>query len=158
MCQLGWWGQFFRIQAKRPHLPGISVKAGTESKAFSGDEDGAHPVATEQRSTARKVAARRRAGHWSAQPKPMMTTGKIGYKVGANIDATSYGGIAAMHRMAVMLGLAEAINERLELFKGHLSYHESDHVLNPAPNWLNTWLGSFEEDLGVRQLVAEAHG
>ena len=54
-----------------------------------------------------------------------MTSGKIGYEVGANIDATSFGGIGAVHRMAVKLGLAEEINARLELLKVHRPYHES---------------------------------
>jgi hypothetical protein len=34
------------------------------------------------------------------------------------------------------LGLAEAINERLVLFKVHRPHHESDHVLNIAYNHL----------------------
>lgn len=66
----------------------------------------------------------------------MMTSGKIGYEVGANIDATSFGGIGAVHRLAVKLGLVEQINDRLELLKVHLPYHESDHVLNLAYNVL----------------------
>jgi hypothetical protein len=64
----------------------------------------------------------------------MMTSGKIGYEIGANIDATSFGGIAAIHRLVVKLGLVEQINDRLELLKVHLPYHESDHVLNLAYN------------------------
>ena len=81
----------------------------------------------------RKVEARhRQAGHWSAQPTPMMTSGKIGYEVGANIEATACGGIAAVHRLAVKIGLVEQIDDRLELLKVHLPYHESDHVLNLA--------------------------
>lgn len=85
----------------------------------------------------RKVAARHgRAGHWTAQPKPMLTSGKIGYEVGGNVEATAFGGIAAVHRLAVKLGLVEGINDRLELLKVHLPYHESDHVLNLAYNVL----------------------
>lgn len=64
----------------------------------------------------------------------MLTSGRIGYEVGANIEATSFGGIAAVHRLAVKLGLPEIIDERLELLKVHLPYHESDHVLNLAYN------------------------
>jgi hypothetical protein len=66
----------------------------------------------------------------------MMTSGKIGYEVGANIDATSFGGIGAVHRLAVKTGLVAAIDERLGLLKVHLPYHESDHVLNLAYNVL----------------------
>lgn len=83
------------------------------------------------------MAARHgQAGGWTAQSKPMLTTGKIGYEIGANIDATSFGGIGAVHRLAVKLGLVEEINERLALLKVHLPYHESDHVLNLAYNVL----------------------
>jgi hypothetical protein len=83
----------------------------------------------------RKVAARHaRAGHWSARPKPMFTSGKVGYEVGANTDATCFGGIAAAHRLVVKLGLVDQINDGLQLLKVHLPYHESDHVLNLAYN------------------------
>ena len=66
----------------------------------------------------------------------MLNTGKVGYEVGANVDATSFGGIAAVHRLVTRLGLVEAIDDRLELLKVHLPYHESDHVLNLAYNVL----------------------
>lgn len=83
----------------------------------------------------RKVAARHaRAGHWAAGSRPMLTTGKVGYEVGANVDATSFGGIAAVHRLVTRLGLVEQVDDRLELLKVHLPYHESDHVLNLAYN------------------------
>jgi hypothetical protein len=71
----------------------------------------------------RKVAARHaRAGHWGAQPKPMFTSGKVGYEVGANTDATCFGGIAAVHRLVVKLGLVDQIDDGLELLKVHLPY------------------------------------
>ena len=56
------------------------------------------------------------------------------YEVGGNVDATSFGGIAALHRLVSRLGLAEAIDTDLELLEAHLPYHESDHVLNLAYN------------------------
>ncbi|HEX5879825.1 MAG TPA: IS1380 family transposase [Actinomycetota bacterium] len=77
-----------------------------------------------------------RAGHWGARPVPMLTTGKVGYEVGGNVEATCFGGIAAVHRLVTRLGLAERIDERLDLLKVHLPYHESDHVLNLAYNVL----------------------
>ena len=64
----------------------------------------------------------------------MLTLGKVGYEVGGNVDATCFGGIAAVHRLVTKLGLVEQINDRLELLKVHLPYHESDHVLNLAYN------------------------
>jgi len=66
----------------------------------------------------------------------MLTSGKVSYEVGANIDATSFGGIAAVHRLVVKLGLVDQINDGLHLLKVHLPYHESDHVLNLAYNVL----------------------
>ncbi|MGH9023842.1 MAG: IS1380 family transposase [Acidimicrobiia bacterium] len=85
----------------------------------------------------RKVAARHgRAGHWQAQSRPMLSSGRVAYEVGANVDAMSYGGIAAVHRLVVKLGVVDQINDGLELLKVHLPYHESDHVLNMAYNVL----------------------
>ena len=47
------------------------------------------------------------------------------------------------------LGLPEAIDRRLHLFKVHLPYHESDHVLNLAYNALCG--GTCLEDLELRR-------
>jgi hypothetical protein len=66
----------------------------------------------------------------------MLTSGKVGYEVGANVDATCFGGVAAVHRLVSRLGLAECIDQRLHLLQVHLPYHESDHVLNLAYNVL----------------------
>src|SRR5256886_8442445 len=83
----------------------------------------------------RKVAARHGlAGHWGDRPVPMLSSGKVSYEVGANIDATCYGGIAAVHRLVTRLGLPDQINDRVRLLNRHLPYHESDHVLNLAYN------------------------
>ena len=85
----------------------------------------------------RKVAARHgQAGHWQAQPRPMLSGGKVHYEVGAHTDAMSYGGIGAVHRLVTKLGLPKTINASLSLLKVHLPYHESDHVLNIAYNVL----------------------
>jgi len=85
----------------------------------------------------RKVARRHaRAGHWSPQPSPMFRAGKVHYEIGAKMDAMSYGGMGAVHRLVTKLGLAEKIDEALQLLKVHLPYHESDHVLNLAYNVL----------------------
>jgi len=85
----------------------------------------------------RRVAARHGlAGHWSPQLVPMLTTGPVGYEVGGNVDATCFGGVAAVHRLVTKLGLPARINEDLTLLRLHLPYHESDHVLNLAYNVL----------------------
>jgi Transposase DDE domain group 1 len=64
----------------------------------------------------------------------MLSSGTVSYEIGANIDATRYGGIAAVHRLVTKLGLVAQINQGLHLLKVHLPYHESDHVLNLAYN------------------------
>ena len=55
-----------------------------------------------------------------------MGLSKIHCEVGANVDAMSYGGIGAIHRLVHKLGLPQLIDERIELLKVHLPYHESD--------------------------------
>jgi hypothetical protein len=81
----------------------------------------------------RKVQARhRQAGHWSRRSQPMLTSQKISYEVGGNVEATGFGGLFAMHRLVTRLGLVKAIDADLELLKMHLPYHESDHVLTLA--------------------------
>jgi hypothetical protein len=82
------------------------------------------------------VARHRLAGRWDEQLTPMFTSGRITYEVGGNVEATSYGGVAAMHRLATRFGLVDAIDDSLHLLKIHLPYHESDHVLNLAYNVL----------------------
>lgn len=62
----------------------------------------------------------------------MLTSGKISYEIGGNVEATPYGGLFAMHRLVTRLGLAGAIDDSVELLKVHLPYHESDHVLTLA--------------------------
>jgi hypothetical protein len=64
----------------------------------------------------------------------MFTSGTIHYEIGANTDAMSFGGVAAIHRLVTKLGLVREIDDRLDLLKIHLPYHESDHVLNLAYN------------------------
>ncbi|OLE27063.1 MAG: hypothetical protein AUG44_11185 [Actinobacteria bacterium 13_1_20CM_3_71_11] len=64
----------------------------------------------------------------------MFGSGPVAYEIGGNIDATCFGGVAAVHRLVTKLGLVERINEQVPLLKVHLPYHESDHVLNLAYN------------------------
>ena len=59
----------------------------------------------------------------------MMTASNIHYEIATRSRGMSVGGIGALHALARQLGLIEAIDHHLELFKIHLPYHESDHVL-----------------------------
>ena len=43
----------------------------------------------------------------------------------------------AVHKLALASGLVEAIDEKVDVLKVHLPYHESDHVLNIAYNILS---------------------
>jgi hypothetical protein len=81
----------------------------------------------------RRVAARhRQAGHWGERSDPMLTSGRLSYEIGGNVEATPVGGLFAMHRLLTRLGLVTAIDANLELLKIHLPYQESDHVLTLA--------------------------
>jgi len=81
--------------------------------------------------------------------RPMLRTGKVQYELAARASGTAYGGIGLMQQLVRKLGLAEAIDRRLHLFKIHLPYHESDHVLNLAYNALCQ--GTCLEDLELRR-------
>jgi len=63
-----------------------------------------------------------------------MGAGKVHYEFAERTQATSHGGIALAHRVAVLSGLVAAIDQRVSVLKIHRPYHESDHVLNIAFN------------------------
>lgn len=81
--------------------------------------------------------------------RPMLRATNIQYEVADRSVGTSYGGIGLMHQLTRTLGLAAAIDQRLHLFKLHLPYHESDHVLNLAYNALCE--GRCLQDLELRR-------
>jgi hypothetical protein len=70
------------------------------------------------------------------QPKPIMTGQNIDYEMGEKTRAMNYGGIGAIHKMVKQIGLDQEIDNRLDLLKVHVPYHESDHVLNLTYNAL----------------------
>jgi hypothetical protein len=81
--------------------------------------------------------------------QPMLRGGAIRYELAGRAVGTACGGIGLMHQLVRELQLAEAIDARLQLFKIHLPYHESDHVLNLAYNALCD--GRCLEDLELRR-------
>jgi hypothetical protein len=81
--------------------------------------------------------------------QPMLRATKPRFELAERAVGTSYGGIALVHDLVRQLGLAKAIDERVHLFKFHLPYHESDHVLNLAYNALCA--GTCLEDLELRR-------
>lgn len=66
--------------------------------------------------------------------RPMFRASKIQFEMADRTVATPYGGIALVHQFAKSIGLPEAIDGKLKLFKIRLPYYESDHVLNIALN------------------------
>lgn len=68
--------------------------------------------------------------------RPMLEGAVSGYEVSGKVTALSCGGIGLVHEMVRSIGLAEAIDREVHVFKRHFPYHESDHVLNLAYNLL----------------------
>jgi hypothetical protein len=62
----------------------------------------------------------------------MMTAANIHYEIAERSRGVASGGIGLIHALARRLGLIDALDQRLELLKIHLPYHESDHVLGLA--------------------------
>jgi hypothetical protein len=83
-----------------------------------------------------RIERRLQRRNWPEQRRPMFQGRNLRYEVSERIRATVPGGIGAIHVMACRLGLDKAINRSLSLFKRHLPYFESDHVLNIAYNVL----------------------
>jgi hypothetical protein len=79
----------------------------------------------------------------------MFRATNIQYEVAERAVGTAYGGIGLIHQLVRRLGLADAIDQHLHLFKVHLPYHESDHVLNLAYNALCD--GRCLQDLELRR-------
>lgn len=99
----------------------------------------------ELRRSKQRIEHRLRDRVWSPQDKPMLTARNIRYEMSSRDRAITAGGIGAMQQLAQKLGLAAAIDDRLQLLKVHLPYSESDHVLNLAYNALAG--GTCIEDL-----------
>ena len=98
----------------------------------------------------RRIARRIDKNDNSGCERPMLTASNIHYELAGRIRAISAGGIGAMQLVAQKLGLAEAIDRRLQLLKLHRPYHESDHVLNIAYNLLAG--GTCLEHLELRRI------
>jgi len=72
---------------------------------------------------------------WQAEMEaPMLAGANTRYEVSARIQGIPCGGIGLVHEFVRSIGLADAIDRHLHVFKRHFPYHESDHVLNLAYN------------------------
>lgn len=61
--------------------------------------------------------------------QPMMRHPKLQVSASGPSTMTAYGGLALATRLTKKLGVAKALDARLDLLKVHRPYHESDHVL-----------------------------
>jgi hypothetical protein len=64
--------------------------------------------------------------------RPMLTARNIHYEIAERSRGIASGGIGAIHALVRQLGLIDALDQRLEVLKMHLPYHDSDHVLTFA--------------------------
>ena len=83
------------------------------------------------------------------QSTALLRAQNIHYEMAERVRAIDCGGIGAFHLIACKSGLVDAINERVDLLKRHLPYHESDHVLNIAYNTLTG--GTCLDDIELRR-------
>ena len=88
------------------------------------------------RNRKRRIERRLRRKNWLRQDEPMFRARNIHYELSERMRGVGVGGIGAIHKLALESGLVEAIDERVDVLKVHLPYHESDHVLNVAYNML----------------------
>ncbi|MBI1748254.1 MAG: IS1380 family transposase [Acidobacteria bacterium] len=101
-----------------------------------------HKILRRDKKNLEKRLERKQFGN---QPDPMFKDSNIVYEISDRTRAIGYGGLGAIHKLVCRLKLDVAINDRIELLKFHVPYHESDHVLNIAYNVLSG--GTCLEDI-----------
>jgi hypothetical protein len=79
----------------------------------------------------------------------MFSATNICYEMAEKTQAMGCGGIGAIHLLAQRIGLVDLLNEKVQVLKRHLPYHESDHVLNLAYNIMAG--GERLEDIELRR-------
>jgi hypothetical protein len=79
----------------------------------------------------------------------MFAGSNIVYEMAEKTQAMGCGGIGAIHLLAQRIGLVDSLNEKVQVLKRHLPYHESDHVLNMAYNIMAG--GERLEDIELRR-------
>jgi Transposase DDE domain group 1 len=91
----------------------------------------ARELAKRKRRICRKLKSARRR---EDSGRPVHGAGRASYEVAERVQATPHGGMGAVQNLVAATGLAERIDQRVEVLKLHRPYHESDHVLNIAYN------------------------
>lgn len=84
-------------------------------------------IATRRRREVETAARQSRGGQ---EQGPVLQPGNIRYEISEKIQAIKWGGLGLIQQAVQFLGLAEAIDEGVHVFKRHQPYHESDHVLS----------------------------
>ena len=79
-----------------------------------------------------RIARRLKARFWAEQPEPMLAARNIHYEMADKAQAITCGGMGAIHLLCQEIGLVNDLNERVNVLKRHLSYHESDHGPEPG--------------------------
>ena len=77
--------------------------------------------------------------------QPVVENTNLHYDVASRVSATSIGGIGLVHEFVRKLGLVDAIDRNVTVFKRHFPYFESDHVLNLTYNLMTG--GTCLEDI-----------
>jgi Transposase DDE domain group 1 len=67
---------------------------------------------------------------------PVMGAGNLIYQMGDKVRAIAAGGIGLVEQLVESIGLRALLDARVDLFKQHRPYHESDHILTMAYNLL----------------------
>ena len=74
--------------------------------------------------------------NFTASKKPLLDALPIHYGLSERTRVLVYGGLGAIHTLVTKLKLPQAINKHVKVFKRHLPYFESDHVLSLCYNML----------------------
>ena len=101
------------------------------------------------RNRKQRIARRLKPRNWPEQDKPMFGASNIHLEMAEKTLAMGCGGIGAIHLLAQKIGLVDALNQKVQVLKRHLPYHESDHVLNLAYNIMAG--GERLEDIELRR-------
>jgi hypothetical protein len=75
--------------------------------------------------------------------------GDVQYEFSGKAKGVAHGGVGLFSRLIRDVGLADAVDRRLSLFKFHLPYRESDHVISLALNAVCG--GSCLDDIELRR-------
>ncbi len=73
----------------------------------------------------RRFERRLEPRNWVAQESPMYRANNVHYELSERSRGLDTGGIGAIHRLAKHVGLVEEVDQRVEVLKEHLPYHES---------------------------------